>query len=76
MLALVAYVMAFTRLWWGIPSYDEKHITAVDRTERYFPPMIHESVMLKAVIILLFVCILGAGVWPNVVVQAFQGGRP
>ncbi|MGA8088293.1 MAG: proton-conducting transporter membrane subunit [Terracidiphilus sp.] len=76
MLALIAYVMAFASVWWGIPSYDEKHVTAADRTERYFPPLFHESVILKAVIILLFVCILGAGVWPNVVVQAFQGGRP
>ncbi len=76
MLALIAYVISFTSLWWGIPSYDEKHITAIDVTERYFPPLFHESMMLKAVIVLLFVCILGAGLWPNLVVQAFQGGQP
>ncbi|WP_348262902.1 proton-conducting transporter membrane subunit [Telmatobacter sp. DSM 110680] len=76
MLALIAYVMAFTKLWWGIPSYDDKRITTVDTTERYFPPLIHESMILKAVILLLFVCILGTGVWPSIVVQAFQGGRP
>jgi len=76
MLALIAYVIAFTSLWWGIPSYDEKHITAVDATERYFPHLIHESTILKAVILLLFVSILGAGLWPNLVVQAFQGGQP
>ena len=75
MLALIAYVMVFTRLWWGISSYDDKHITAVDRTERYFPPLIHESMMLKAVILLLVIFILAAGLWPDFVVQAFQGGR-
>ena len=76
MLALIAYVLAFTKLWWGSPSYDDRRISTVNGTEWYLPPLIHESTILKAVILLLFVSILSAGLWPNLVIEALQGVRP
>jgi multicomponent K+:H+ antiporter subunit A len=75
MLALIAYVIAFTNLWWGKPSYDSKRIVAVNGTEFYSPPLIYESTILKAVILLLAVSILGAGLWPDIAIRMFQGGR-
>jgi formate hydrogenlyase subunit 3/multisubunit Na+/H+ antiporter MnhD subunit len=76
MLALVAFVMAFAKLWWGSPAHEERRLDTVDGIEWYSPRLIHEATILKAVIVLLFVSILGAGLWPNIVIQVFQEVRP
>jgi NADH:ubiquinone oxidoreductase subunit 5 (subunit L)/multisubunit Na+/H+ antiporter MnhA subunit len=59
--ALVAYVLALTRNWWGPPLAD----TSTPRKE----PM-----LLKGAIVGLVVLLLATGVWPGLL-QMLQGGR-
>jgi multicomponent Na+:H+ antiporter subunit A len=66
-LALIAYVLALTRTWWGPPP------GANPRTASEHP--IDEPILLQAAIIELTVILLAAGIWPNVL-QLMLGARP
>jgi multicomponent Na+:H+ antiporter subunit A len=59
--ALIAYVLALTRIWWG-PQSDENS-----------PPG-KEPFLLQAVIVALVVVVLAAGIWPNAL-NMLLGGR-
>ncbi len=65
--ALIAYVLALTRVWWG-PSRESHPLPKL-------PHPIKESFGLKSVIVVLVVLILVAGVWPDAL-QMLQWGRP
>jgi multicomponent Na+:H+ antiporter subunit A len=62
-LALIAYVLALTRAWWGPP----RDADSVPRPK--------EPVLLAGTIVVLTVILLAAGVWPNAL-AILQGGRP
>jgi multicomponent Na+:H+ antiporter subunit D len=66
-LALVAYVLALTRNWWGPPS------------EGAPPPPPDSSkaepLLLRASIVFMVVLILAAGIWPNML-AIVTGVRP
>jgi len=64
-LALIAYVLALTRIWWGPPQEAEAPAEAELRTE---------PLALRAAIVTLVVVLLLAGTWPNVLVL-LQWGR-
>jgi multicomponent Na+:H+ antiporter subunit D len=66
-LALIAYVLALTRFWWGPPFDANPHSTSKHQTE--------EPILLQAAIIELTVLLLAAGIWPNVL-QLLLGVRP
>jgi formate hydrogenlyase subunit 3/multisubunit Na+/H+ antiporter MnhD subunit len=61
-LALVAYVLALTGIWWGPPSnLDSPPGHHAPETI----PKLNEPWLLKTVIVLLVALILAAGVWPS-----------
>ena len=60
-LALIAYVLALTRNWWGPPPENA-------------PPG-KEPFVLKATIVMLVAVLLAAGIWPNAL-QMLMGVRP
>jgi len=60
-LALIAYVLALTRNWWG--------------TARGSDPPVREPVFLQGTIVVLVVLLVTAGLWPDVL-QMFYWGRP
>jgi multicomponent Na+:H+ antiporter subunit A len=64
--ALIAYVLALTRYWWGPP----------DEPDPSSPPAhpIKEPFILQSVIITLVVLILAVGIWPDLL-QKLLGGR-
>jgi multicomponent Na+:H+ antiporter subunit D len=65
--ALIAYVLALTRIWWG-PAHEPSPP----------PPSSHptrEPFLLQATIIALTVLLLAAGIWPDAL-QLLLGGRP
>jgi multicomponent Na+:H+ antiporter subunit A len=63
-LALIAYVLALTRSWWGTP---QEVNPAADRQSR-------EPMVLRGAIVMLVAILLIAGIWPNVLVL-LQWGR-
>jgi formate hydrogenlyase subunit 3/multisubunit Na+/H+ antiporter MnhD subunit len=65
--ALIAYVLALTRVWWG-PEY-------VPNPPSSPPHQTKEPFLLQAVIVALVVLIVAAGVWPDAL-QMLLGGRP
>jgi multicomponent Na+:H+ antiporter subunit A len=65
--ALIAYVLALTRVWWGPPP--DPH------PESDPPHPMKEPFVLQAVIVALVVVLLAAGIWPNAL-QLLLGGRP
>jgi multicomponent Na+:H+ antiporter subunit D len=68
-LALIAYVLALTRVWWG-PA----HPPAATPHPTCEPP-IHEPFVLRAVIVLLTILLVAAGLWPDSL-NVLLGGRP
>jgi formate hydrogenlyase subunit 3/multisubunit Na+/H+ antiporter MnhD subunit len=62
-LALIAYVLALTRAWWGPP----KDVGASLNTK--------EPLLLAGTIVVLVAVLLAAGIWPNALAMLF-GGRP
>ena len=54
--ALIAYVLALTRVWWGPPLDDT-------------PPAVKEPWLLKFAIVGLVVLLVVGGVWPGLVGQ-------
>jgi formate hydrogenlyase subunit 3/multisubunit Na+/H+ antiporter MnhD subunit len=72
--ALIAYVLALTRVWWGPASNPDPPPS--DPTPLNSPhPIIREPLLLQATIVVLAGLLLLAGVWPNAL-QMLQGGRP
>ena len=66
-MALIAYVLALTRVWWG-PPHGESPLP----TDKH---PIREPLLLQAVIVTLVVVLLAAGIWPNAL-NLLLGGRP
>ena len=66
-LALIAYTLALTRVWWGPPREPSPPPTPAHP--------IKEPFVLQTVIIALVVLLLAAGVWPDAL-QMLLGGRP
>jgi formate hydrogenlyase subunit 3/multisubunit Na+/H+ antiporter MnhD subunit len=54
-LALVAYVLALTRTWWGPPGNEDPQPRSTAK----------EPWLIQTAIVLLVVLILAAGIWPN-----------
>ena len=61
--ALIAYVLALTRAWWGPPPDTDA------------APAGREPFLLVAIIVALVVILVAAGTWPNAL-ALLQGGRP
>jgi multicomponent Na+:H+ antiporter subunit A len=66
-LALIAYTLALTRIWWGPPREPSPPPTPAHP--------IKEPFVLQTVIVALVVLLLAAGIWPNAL-QLLLGGRP
>jgi multicomponent Na+:H+ antiporter subunit A len=66
-LALIAYVLALTRIWWG-PAAEQDAPTNDSAAKK-------EPFLLKTTIVLLAVLLLAAGIWPDAL-QMLQWGRP
>ncbi len=66
-LALIAYVLALTRNWWGPPPVANPASTPEQQTK--------EPILLQLTIVSLTVLLLAAGIWPNAL-QLLMGGRP
>jgi formate hydrogenlyase subunit 3/multisubunit Na+/H+ antiporter MnhD subunit len=65
--ALIAYVLALTRVWWG-PSSDPSPPPTPAHPKR-------EPFVLQAVIVALVAVLLAAGIWPDAL-HMLLGGRP
>jgi formate hydrogenlyase subunit 3/multisubunit Na+/H+ antiporter MnhD subunit len=65
--ALIAYVLALTRVWWG-PAHDADSPPLPDKPKR-------EPYLLQAVIVVLVALLLAGGIWPNAL-GMLLGGRP
>jgi multicomponent Na+:H+ antiporter subunit D len=65
--ALIAYVLALTRVWWGPPPGPHP--------DSALPHQKKETFVLQTVIVLLVVLLLVAGAWPDAL-QMLHGGRP
>ncbi|MGO9776622.1 MAG: proton-conducting transporter membrane subunit [Terracidiphilus sp.] len=63
-LALIAYTLALTRIWWGPPGEPDPP-----------KPTTKEPFILQSVIVVLVVLILAAGIWPDAL-GMLLGGRP
>lgn len=75
-LSLFAYVIAFTNVWWGSPSPAEHHeANPTGAAGLHLQPPRHESLILKAAIVALFAILLSAGLWPQMILEGFRGGR-
>jgi multicomponent K+:H+ antiporter subunit A len=66
-MALIAYVLALTRYWWGPATQPHSHETSQPGTGEHF--------LQKAVIVVLTVLLLAGGIWPDAL-QLLLGGRP
>jgi multicomponent Na+:H+ antiporter subunit D len=69
-LALVAYVLALTGIWWG-PAHDP---SLPDPPPAPITPPKKEPLLIRTVIVALVILLLSAGIWPNLL-QLLQGGR-
>jgi formate hydrogenlyase subunit 3/multisubunit Na+/H+ antiporter MnhD subunit len=60
-LALIAYVLALTRVWWGPSSETEEELSAASL------PVVNtnEPRLIQATIVALVALLLIAGLWPN-----------
>jgi multicomponent Na+:H+ antiporter subunit D len=65
--ALIAYALALARNWWGPPPEDEDGAPPA--------PALREPFALKAVIVVLVVLLVAAGIWPTAL-QLLMGVRP
>jgi formate hydrogenlyase subunit 3/multisubunit Na+/H+ antiporter MnhD subunit len=66
--ALIAYVLALTRLWWG-PAHDAQSPPTPDS------PPLKEPLLIQTTIVALVALLLVAGIWPDVL-QMLHWGRP
>lgn len=76
-LSLFAYVQLFTTIWWGSShSREHLHLAGAEQVIGATPSARHESLILKSVIVGLFLSLLVAGLWPQLVLDGLSGGRP
>jgi multicomponent Na+:H+ antiporter subunit D len=68
--ALIAYVLALTRVWWG-PAPESN----LDQEHPITKPPKREPFVLQATIVALVMLLLAAGIWPDAL-QMLIGGRP
>jgi multicomponent Na+:H+ antiporter subunit A len=66
--ALIAYVLALTRIWWG-PANGPDALTLPDQ------PTAKEPFLLQTAIVALVVLLLASGIWPDAL-QMLHWGRP
>jgi len=66
-LALIAYVLALTRYWWGPPPHENPLSILQHQTK--------EPILLQVTIVTLTVLLLAAGIWPNAL-RMLMRGRP
>jgi multicomponent Na+:H+ antiporter subunit A len=66
--ALIAYVLALTRIWWG-PAHDAQSPPTPDS------PPLKEPLLIQTTIVALVALLLVAGIWPDVL-QMLHWGRP
>jgi formate hydrogenlyase subunit 3/multisubunit Na+/H+ antiporter MnhD subunit len=72
--ALIAYVLALTRVWWGPPRGEPSPPpTSSHPTDE--PSSKREPFLLQAVVVALTVLLLAAGIWPDAL-QLLLGVRP
>jgi len=75
--ALIAYVLALTRTWWGpAREINAELAKAVTLKHRVLHPPVVEPVVLRATIVALVLVLLTAGIWPDLTLRLLQGGRP
>jgi multicomponent Na+:H+ antiporter subunit A len=65
--ALIAYVLALTRVWWG-PAHNGGSPPLPDKPKK-------EPFLLQTTIVVLVALLLEGGIWPNAL-QLLLGGRP
>jgi multicomponent Na+:H+ antiporter subunit A len=70
-LALIAYTLALTRVWWGS---DAANLSTTDPATTE-PATTKEPFLVQTVIVALVAVLLAAGLWPNLL-QILQGGQP
>jgi len=75
-LALIAYMGALARFWWGAEHFAERDENQGNGSHRHSPLLRRESWLVRAVMFVLISILVGAGLWPHFVLQAFLGGRP
>jgi multicomponent Na+:H+ antiporter subunit A len=71
-MALIAYTLALTRVWWGPASVLEQPLASPPQPSAH---PISEPVVLQAVIVALAGLLLVAGLWPGMI-GMLMGGRP
>ena len=67
-LALIAYVLALTRIWWGPLPADANLLSTPEHQKK-------EPILLQVTIVAMTVLLLAAGIWPNAL-QLLMGARP
>jgi formate hydrogenlyase subunit 3/multisubunit Na+/H+ antiporter MnhD subunit len=76
-LALIAYVMALSRVWWSAAQETDAELPrAVTLKHRVLHPPVAEPMVLRATIVGLVLVLLTAGIWPDLTLRLLQGGRP
>ena len=73
-LALVAYVLALTRIWWGPPNKPDPDKPDPDKPDPATTPA-EEPILLQATIIATTVLLLAAGILPNLLQPLLGGTR-
>jgi formate hydrogenlyase subunit 3/multisubunit Na+/H+ antiporter MnhD subunit len=66
--ALIAYVLALTRTWWGPPRVADPPGAETRQHTR-------EPFLVQSTVVVLFILLLAGGVWPGLL-QMLLGGRP
>ena len=66
--ALIGYVLALTRIWWGPGRNSDAPPDAEAQAKK-------EPFLIQATVVVLVAVLLAAGVWPGLL-QMLQGGRP
>ena len=75
--ALIAYVLALTRVWWGPAHEPDSPLPApVILNRRVLIPPVPEPRLLQVTIVALVLLLVVAGLWPNAALQMLNGGRP
>jgi multicomponent Na+:H+ antiporter subunit D len=71
-LALIAYVLALTRVWWGPAQDPDPPLTSPPQPAAH---PISEPLVLQGVIVVLAALLLVGGLWPSLI-GMLVGGRP
>jgi multicomponent Na+:H+ antiporter subunit D len=74
--ALIAYVLAFTHVWWGPTIQPSASLQGGSTMKQHDPARsMAEPLLLRVAIVSLVVLLLGGGLWPAGL-DMLQGGRP